>query len=67
LYLPDARVVFEIAVAKFEPEEAKAVWERWARHQYQFGTLEENLRLDKRLAEAFPIGKLSSILLAEES
>jgi hypothetical protein len=52
----DAKAVFEKAVASFKPDKARLIWERWSRHQYQYGTLQENLKLEQRLAEAFPTG-----------
>jgi cleavage stimulation factor subunit 3 len=58
--LADAHVVFETAVAKFESTEALPIWNRWARHVNLFGTLEENLSLEKRIAMAFPGGQIHS-------
>ncbi|KAH8115634.1 Suf-domain-containing protein [Phellopilus nigrolimitatus] len=50
----NARALFENAAATFDPEKARALWERWARYEYQYGNLEAALKLEKRMAEAFP-------------
>lgn len=54
--LPDARVLFERSVTKFEPDESRGLWERWARYEYLFGDLASAQRLDARFVEAFPKG-----------
>ncbi|KAL0948925.1 hypothetical protein HGRIS_009033 [Hohenbuehelia grisea] len=50
----NARALFERVVPTFPPEEARQLWERWARYEYQFGNLEAAQKLEKRIAEAFP-------------
>ncbi|KAH8104468.1 hypothetical protein DFH11DRAFT_116573 [Phellopilus nigrolimitatus] len=41
----NARALFEIATATFN--KARALWERWARYEYQYGYLEVALKLEK--------------------
>lgn len=43
-------------IPTFDPERARPLWERWARHQYQYGGLEEALNLERRIAEVYPSG-----------
>ncbi|KAH8106592.1 hypothetical protein DFH11DRAFT_1234373 [Phellopilus nigrolimitatus] len=45
---------FENAAETFDPDKALALRECWARHEYQNGNLEAALKLEKRMAEAFP-------------
>lgn len=56
----DARALFERAIANFPPDKARPLWERWARYEYQYGTLDAALKLEKRMAEAYPNGKTAS-------
>ncbi|KAF7794503.1 hypothetical protein EIP86_005637 [Pleurotus ostreatoroseus] len=50
----NARALFERAVNNFTPDRARPIWERWARYEYQFGSLEAAQLLDKRIAESYP-------------
>ena len=52
----DARALFERIVNNFPPERARPIWDRWARYEYQFGSLEAAQLLDKRVAEIYPNG-----------
>lgn len=59
----DARALFERVVNSFPAEKARPIWDRWARYEYQFGTLEASQLLEKRMAEAYPQGKYSDAAL----
>ncbi|KIP07568.1 hypothetical protein PHLGIDRAFT_105533 [Phlebiopsis gigantea 11061_1 CR5-6] len=50
----NARALFERVVNSFPAEKARPIWDRWARYEYQFGTLEASQLLEKRMAEAYP-------------
>lgn len=50
----NARALFERAVNNFPPEKARPIWDRWARYEYQYGTLEACHLLEKRMAEVYP-------------
>lgn len=50
----NARALFERVITTFPPERARALWERWARYEYQYGDLESALKLEKRIAEVYP-------------
>jgi cleavage stimulation factor subunit 3 len=39
LHSVDARALFERAIGTFPPDRARPLWERWARHEYQYGGL----------------------------
>jgi cleavage stimulation factor subunit 3 len=52
----DARALFERVIGNFPPERARPLWERWARYEYQYGDLEAALKLEKRMAEVYPVG-----------
>ncbi|KAF7313210.1 CFIA complex component [Mycena kentingensis (nom. inval.)] len=54
----NARALFERVVRekRFKPEEAKPIWERWAKFQYAYDDLPAVLELEKRMAEAYPNG-----------
>jgi len=54
----DARALFERMISTFTPERARSLWERWARHEYQYGDLEAALKLERRMAEVYPSGEL---------
>ncbi|KAH9045764.1 hypothetical protein EDB85DRAFT_1908267 [Lactarius pseudohatsudake] len=41
-------------LAPFLPDRARPLWERWARHEYQYGDLAAAQKLEKRMAEAYP-------------
>ena len=65
LHCIDARALFERVIGTFPPDRARPLWERWARHEYQYGDLAAAQKLEKRMAEAYPNGKnllLSNIL-----
>lgn len=57
LYPLDARALFERVISTFPPDRARPLWERWARHEYQYGDLAAAQKLEKRMAEAYPNGK----------
>ncbi|GJE94378.1 HAT and Suf domain-containing protein [Phanerochaete sordida] len=50
----NARALFERAVNNFPAEKARSIWDRWARYEYQYGTLEACHLLEKRMAEVYP-------------
>ncbi|KLO08580.1 Suf-domain-containing protein [Schizopora paradoxa] len=52
----NARSLFERAIVnpKFTPDLARPLWEAWARYEYQYGNLEAAIKLEKRMAEAYP-------------
>ncbi|KAF8173783.1 hypothetical protein K438DRAFT_1610401 [Mycena galopus ATCC 62051] len=50
----NARSVFERVIGTFTPQEAKPIWERWSRSQYQYDDLEAVLELERRMAEIYP-------------
>lgn len=52
----DARALFERVIKTFKPQEAKPIWERWSRSQYQYDDLEAVLELERRMAEVYPNG-----------
>lgn len=56
----DARALFERVVNLFPADRARSIWDRWARYEYQFGSLEASLALEKRISEVFPNGPLYS-------
>jgi cleavage stimulation factor subunit 3 len=53
----DARALFERVIGAFPPDRARPLWERWARHEYQYGDLAAAQKLEKRMAEAYPNGE----------
>lgn len=53
----DARALFERVISTFPPDRARPLWERWARHEYQYGDLAAAQKLEKRMAEAYPNGE----------
>lgn len=57
LHFIDARALFERVIGTFPPDRARPLWERWARHEYQYGDLAAAQKLEKRMAEAYPNGK----------
>jgi Suppressor of forked protein (Suf) len=57
LHRIDARALFERVIGTFPPDRARPLWERWARHEYQYGDLAAAQKLEKRMAEAYPNGK----------
>ncbi|KAJ7165605.1 Suf-domain-containing protein [Mycena crocata] len=50
----NARALFERVIGTFPPAEAKPIWERWSRSQYQYDDLEAVLELERRMAEVYP-------------
>ncbi|KAJ7031146.1 Suf-domain-containing protein [Mycena alexandri] len=50
----NARALFERVIGTFTPQEAKPIWERWSRSQYQYDDLEAVLELERRMAEVYP-------------
>jgi hypothetical protein len=56
LHVIDARALFERVIGTFPPDRARPLWERWARHEYQYGDLVAAQKLEKRMAEAYPNG-----------
>lgn len=57
LLIVDARALFERVIGTFPPDRARPLWERWARHEYQYGDLAAAQKLEKRMAEAYPNGE----------
>src|SRR5216684_849890 len=57
LHFIDARALFERVIGTFSPDRARPLWERWARHEYQYSDLAAAQKLEKRMAEAYPNGK----------
>ncbi|KAH8101055.1 hypothetical protein DFH11DRAFT_1717691 [Phellopilus nigrolimitatus] len=57
--------LLENAAETFDPDKAHALWERCACYEYQYGNLEAVIKLQKRMAEAFPkaSGSLKSICM----
>jgi len=51
----NARALFERVIGNFPSERARPLWERWARYEYQYGDLEAALKLEKRMAEVYPV------------
>ncbi|KAJ7618475.1 Suf-domain-containing protein [Roridomyces roridus] len=50
----NARALFERVIGTFTPQQARPLWERWSRFQYQYETLEAVLKLEARMAEIYP-------------
>ncbi|KAK7053797.1 mRNA 3'-end-processing protein RNA14 [Favolaschia claudopus] len=50
----NARALFERVIGTFTPAEAKPIWERWSRSQYQYDDLEAVLEIERRMAETYP-------------
>ncbi|KAI0301886.1 hypothetical protein B0F90DRAFT_1716130 [Multifurca ochricompacta] len=50
----NARALFERVIGTFPSDRARPLWERWARHEYQYGDLAAAQKLEKRMAEAYP-------------
>ncbi|KAJ7174432.1 Suf-domain-containing protein [Mycena filopes] len=55
----NARALFERVIGTFTPQEAKPIWERWSRSQYQYDDLEAVLELERRMAETPPIKRFA--------
>ena len=63
-FLPvDARALFERVVNIFPADRARPIWDRWARYEYQFGSLEASQALEKRIAEVYPNGMYCDCLI----
>lgn len=60
----DARALFERVIGTFQPDQARPIWERWARHEYQYGDLAAAQKLEKRMAEVYPNGSSLQIPFA---
>ena len=56
-YFTDARALFERVIGTFPCEKGRALWERWARYEYQYSDLAAVQRLERRMSEAYPKGK----------
>ena len=56
-YFIDARALFERVIGTFPCEKGRALWERWARYEYQYSDLAAVQRLERRMSEAYPKGK----------
>lgn len=41
-------------------DRARQIWDKWARYEYQFGTLEAAQSLEQRMSEVYPTGELSN-------
>ncbi|ETW84749.1 hypothetical protein HETIRDRAFT_473483 [Heterobasidion irregulare TC 32-1] len=50
----NARALFERVINAFPADRARPLWERWARHEYQYGDLAAAQKLEKRMAEVYP-------------
>ncbi|RXW20199.1 hypothetical protein EST38_g5659 [Candolleomyces aberdarensis] len=50
----NARALFERVRTTFSPEQARPLWERWSRYEYQYGDLESARKLGKQVSEAYP-------------
>ncbi|KAA1478447.1 Suf-domain-containing protein [Dentipellis sp. KUC8613] len=50
----NARALFERVINSFPADRARVLWERWARHEYQYGDLAAAQKLEKRMAEVYP-------------
>lgn len=52
----DGGALFSDVSQRFPPDKARPIWERWMRHQYQYGDLTTALNIEKKLAEVYPKG-----------
>ncbi|KAI0711702.1 hypothetical protein C8Q76DRAFT_623595 [Earliella scabrosa] len=59
----DARALFERTVGKLCPNEARPLWERWARYEYFHGDLTSAHALGRRMAAVYPNGVFCSSLV----
>ncbi|KAI0092880.1 Suf-domain-containing protein [Irpex rosettiformis] len=50
----NSRALFERVVNIFPADRARPIWDRWARYEYQFGSLEAAQSLEKRISEIYP-------------
>ncbi|KAJ7083098.1 Suf-domain-containing protein [Mycena belliarum] len=50
----NARALFERVIGTFTPQQARPIWERWSRSQYQYDDLEAVLELERRMSEVYP-------------
>ncbi|EMD30950.1 hypothetical protein CERSUDRAFT_60698, partial [Gelatoporia subvermispora B] len=53
----NARAVFERAIGMFPADCARPLWELWARHEYQFGTLATAHKIERQMSEVYPNGE----------
>lgn len=63
----DGRALFERVIGSFTAEQARPLWDRWARYEYQYGDLAAAHKLEKRMAEVYPSGMLPLYLLPANS
>ncbi|KAL0948113.1 hypothetical protein HGRIS_010730 [Hohenbuehelia grisea] len=54
----NARTLFDRVAVMFPPDDARQLWDFWARHEYQYGDLEVAQTLEKRIAETYPTDTL---------
>jgi cleavage stimulation factor subunit 3 len=54
----DARALFEKSVGSLEAEKARPIWQRWLQYQMGVADLATIIKLDKRVAEAYPKGEI---------
>lgn len=57
MFFLDARTLFGRAVTSLPPDRSRPLWDCWARYEYQFGSLEAALILERRMLEVFPSGE----------
>ncbi|KAK1224668.1 mRNA 3'-end-processing protein rna14 [Marasmius sp. AFHP31] len=50
----NAQTFFENVISTFQPSDARPLWERWTRYEYQYGDLESVQNLERRLASIYP-------------
>ena len=55
-YFTDARALFERVIGTFPCEKGRALWERWARYEYQYSDLAAAHRFERRMCKAYPNG-----------
>jgi hypothetical protein len=52
----DARALFEQVIGTFTPQQAKPLWDLWARYEYKYSDFEAVLKLEERMARVYPNG-----------
>lgn len=52
----DARTLLCEASKTLSSEQARPIWEQWARHQYQYGNLKVALEVEAEMALNYPEG-----------
>lgn len=60
--VPDAGALFSEVIKTFPPDQARLIWERWARHQYQYGDLATAQALEKSMAEVYQKYTVHSVI-----